>query len=150
MIKIKLILFVSTLLFLTSCSTFKRAEKKFENGEFDSAIDLYQQALKKDDNLAQALFSIAESYRLSNRLEAAEPYYKASIDSGYTEDEVYYNYSLSLKANSNYDKAKEVLENYLIDANNPEIKRLAEFQLKNLYNIDEILEDQTFYTVKKI
>ncbi len=150
MIKIKFILFASTLLFLVSCSTFKRAEKKFEKGEFDSAIDLYEQALKKDDNPAQALFSIAESYRLSNRLEVAEPYYKASIDSGYTEDEVFYNYSLSLKANSNYDKAKEVLENYLLEANNPEIKRLAEFQLKNLYNIDEILEDQTFYTVKNL
>jgi outer membrane protein OmpA-like peptidoglycan-associated protein/tetratricopeptide (TPR) repeat protein len=150
LIKIKFILFASTLLFLVSCSTFKRAEKKFEKGEFDSAIDLYEQALKKDDNPAQALFSIAESYRLSNRLEVAEPYYKASIDSGYTEDEVFYNYSLSLKANSNYDKAKEVLENYLLEANNPEIKRLAEFQLKNLYNIDEILEDQTFYTVKNL
>ena len=148
--KIKHILYTSTLLFLISCSTFKRAEKKFEKGEFDSAIDLYQQALKKNDNPAQALFSIAESYRLSNRLEIAEPYYSAAIDSGYAEDEVYYNYSLSLKANSNYDKAKEVLESYLLDANNPEIKRLAEFQLKNLYNIDEILEDQTFYTVKNL
>lgn len=128
--KIKYILFTSALLFLVSCSTFKRAEKKFEKGEFDSAIDLYQQALKKNDNAAQALFSIAESYRLSNRLEIAEPYYKASIDSGYTEDEVFYNYSLSLKANSNYDKAREVLESYLLDANNPEIKKLAEFQLK--------------------
>ena len=148
--KIKHILYTSIFLFLISCSTFKRAEKKFEKGEFDSAIDLYQQALKKNDNPAQALFSIAESYRLSNRLEIAEPYYSAAIDSGYAEDEVFYNYSLSLKANSNYDKAKEVLESYLVDANNPEIKRLAEFQLKNLYNIDEILEDQTFYTVKNL
>ncbi|WMN12919.1 OmpA family protein [Marivirga salinae] len=148
--KIKYILFASTLLFLVSCSTFKRAEKKFEKGEFDSAIDLYEQALKKDDNSAQALFSIAESYRLSNRLEIAEPYYSAAIDSGYTEDEVFYNYSLSLKANSNYDKAKEVLENYLLQANNPEIKKLAEFQLNNLNNIDDILEDQTFYTVKNL
>lgn len=148
--KIKHILLASTFLFLVSCSTFKRAEKKFENGEFDSAIDLYEQALKKDDNPAQALFSIAESYRLSNRLEIAEPYYSAAIDSGYAEDEVFYNYSLSLKANSNYDKAKEVLENYLLEANNPEIKKLAEFQLKNLYNIDEILEDQTFYTVNNL
>ena len=144
------ILFISSFLLFNACSVFKKAEKKFEKGEFDSAIDLYQQALKKNDNPAQALFSIAESYRLSNRLEIAEPYYSAAIDSGYAEDEVFYNYSLSLKANSNYDKAKEVLESYLIEANNPEIKRLAEFQLKNLYNIDEILEDRTFYTVKNL
>ncbi len=150
MIRIKFIFFAATLTFLVSCSTFKKAEKKFEKGEFDSAIDLYQQALKKDDNAAQALFSIAESYRLSNRLEIAEPYYSAAIDSGYAEDEVYYNYSLSLKANSNYDKAQEVLENYLLESNNPEIKRLAEFQLRNLNNIDDILEDQTFYTVKNL
>jgi outer membrane protein OmpA-like peptidoglycan-associated protein/tetratricopeptide (TPR) repeat protein len=148
--KIKSILFASTLLFVISCSPFKRAERKFEKGEFDSAIDLYEQALRKGDNAAPALFSIAESYRLSNRLEIAEPYYRASIDSGYTEDEVFYNYSLSLKANSNYDKAKEVLENYLPQANNAEIKKLAEFQLKNLYNINDILEDQTFYTVKNL
>ncbi|HET8860781.1 OmpA family protein [Marivirga sp.] len=148
--RIKNVLFAIVLIFQLACSPFKKAEKKFEKGEFDIAIDLYQKALEKNENPSEALFSIAESYRLSNRLEIAEPYYKAAIDSGYTEDEVFYNYSLSLKANSNYDKAEEVLENYLLEANNPEIKRLAEFQLNNLNNIDEILEDQTFYTVKNL
>jgi outer membrane protein OmpA-like peptidoglycan-associated protein/tetratricopeptide (TPR) repeat protein len=144
------ILIFITFLFLNACSVYKKAEKKFEKGEFNSAINLYKQAVKKNDNAAQALFKTAESYRLSNRLEISAPFYEAAIDSGYREDEVFYNYALALKSNSAYKEAKEVLENYLPNANNPEIKRLAEFQLKNLYNIDEILEDQTFYTVKNL
>ncbi|SMG33987.1 WD40-like Beta Propeller Repeat [Marivirga sericea] len=144
------LIIIGFLLLFNSCSVYKKAEKKFEKGEFNSAINFYKQAVEKNDNAAQALFYTAESYRLSNRLEIAAPYYEAAIESGYQEDEVFYNYALALKANSDYKNAKEVLESYLLKANNPEIKRLAEFQLKNLYNIDEILEDQTFYTVKNL
>ncbi|WNB17392.1 OmpA family protein [Marivirga arenosa] len=144
------IFLIFTFSIVNACSVYKKAEKKFEKGEYNSAIDLYQSAIRKNENAAQALFYTAEAYRLSNRLEIAAPYYEAAIDSGYQEDEVYYNYALSLKANSNYKKAKEVLESYLPNANNDEFKKLADFQLNNLYNIDEILEDQTFYTVKNL
>lgn len=126
------------------------AEKKFAKGEYNTAIKLYEQAVKKEDHAAQALFSIAESYRLSNRLEISAPYYKESIDKGYTEDKVYYNYALALKANSDYTGSREVLEQYLLNASNPEIKELAELQLNNLYNIEDILEDKSFYTVKNL
>jgi outer membrane protein OmpA-like peptidoglycan-associated protein/tetratricopeptide (TPR) repeat protein len=147
----KIIFLFSTVFFLlNSCSVYKKAEKKFEKGEFNSAIGFYKEAVKKKDHAAEALFFTAESYRLSNRLEIAVPYYAAAIDSGYQEDEVYYNYALALKANSDYKNAKDVLENYLLNATEPEIRRLAEFQLENLYNIEEILEDQTFYTVKNL
>jgi len=148
--KVLYTIFIVSFAFLSACSVYKKAEKKFEKGEYNSAIKFYKQAVKKNDHAAESLFYTAEAYRLSNRLEIAAPYYEAAIDSGYQEDKVFYNYALALKSNSDYKNAKKVLENYLPQANNPEIKRLAEFQLKNLYNIDDILEDQTFYTVKNL
>lgn len=139
-----------TATFCLSCSVYKKAEKKFEQGEYDVAIELYQQAIKKSEQTAGAYYHTAESYRLSNRLEIATPYYKAAIDSGYSQDKVFYNYALALKANANYEKAEEVLEQYLLISTDPAIKELAELQLQNLYNIEEILEDQTFYSVNNL
>ena len=97
------------LITLNACSVYKKAEKKFEKGEYDVAIDFYKKAIDEDvEHRAQALFYTAESYRLSNRLEIAAPYYKAAIDAGMTTPEVYYYYARSLKANGNYDEARRV------------------------------------------
>ena len=52
-------------LFLTSCSAYKQGTKSFEAGEYQVAIDNF----KKVNGNPLANFYIAESYRLSNRLE---------------------------------------------------------------------------------
>jgi outer membrane protein OmpA-like peptidoglycan-associated protein len=139
------------LITLNACSVYKKAEKKFEKGEYDVAIDFYKKAIDEDDeHRAQALFYTAESYRLSNRLEIAAPYYKSAIDAGMTTPEVYYYYARSLKANGNYDEARRVLEVNMLDVAQDEIRDLMRDELENLDNINEILEDSSLYTANNL
>jgi peptidoglycan-associated lipoprotein len=142
--------FFASLIILTSCSVYKRAEKKFDRGEYDLAIDLYKEAIDKADNPGEAYFKIGKSYSLSNRLDIAGPYFEEAIEQGYTKDEAYYNYALALKANGQYDEATRILEQYLPNAENPKYEELARLQLGNLDNIDEILEDESYYVVKNL
>jgi len=148
---LRLTLLIFLIVSLNACSVYKKAEKKFEKGEYDIAIDFYKKAIEEDDeNKAQALFYTAESYRLSNRLEIAAPYYKAAIDAGMTTPEVYYDYARSLKANANYEEARRVLEVNMLDVEQDEIRDLMRSELDNLDNINEILEDSSLYTVNNL
>lgn len=138
------------MLFLTSCSVYKKAEKKFDRGEYDLAINYFDKAIKSEDQAEKAYYFMAESYRLSNRLEIASPFYKKAIDLDFGDEMIYYNYALSLKANANYTLAKEVLESYMLEATDEEVKQLVTLELKNLYNIDEIIEDKSYYTINSL
>ncbi|PTB96785.1 hypothetical protein C9994_05835 [Marivirga lumbricoides] len=135
---------------LAACSVSKKAEKKFDNGEYDLAIGLYESVIKKEEQPAEAYYYLAESYRLSNRLEIATPYYKKAIELDYDQEMIYYNYALSLKANANYEAAEQVLQEYMLEATDPKVKELVEHELDNLNNIDEILEDESYYTVNPL
>ena len=104
------ILFLS-ILYLASCSAgklaMKKGDKKFKYGEYDYSIDYFSKAVKHDFRQGEANFKIGEAYRLSNRLKEAEPFYKASIDNNFDEEEVNYYYGLALKSNEKYDVAKQ-------------------------------------------
>jgi outer membrane protein OmpA-like peptidoglycan-associated protein len=141
---------VICILFLTSCSVYKKAEKKFDKGEYDLAIDYFEKASKKGDQAYNAYYYIAESYRLSNRSEIASPYYKKALEQGFEDEMIHYNYALSLKANANYNLAKEVLEKYKLEATDERVKQLVDAELKNLYNINEIIEDKSYYTINPL
>ena len=64
-------------LLLSGCATTgaTKADKRFEQGEYEPAIALYKADVAKGKNAAQANFRIGEALRLSNRLDQAEPYY---------------------------------------------------------------------------
>jgi len=146
------LIFIYILIFiLAGCSVYKKAEKKFEQGEYDVAIDYYKKVIdQQDEETPQSLYKTAEAYRLSNRLEIATPYYKAAIEAGYTNPEAYYYYARGLKANSNYEKAREVLEQAFFDVEDGTTKDLIRTELDNLDDIDEILEDSSLYTVNNL
>ena len=78
------------LILLPSCSLKKgplrKANKKFDVGEYELAIDLYHKAIKKGKSIGEANFLIGESYRVSNRLKEALPYYEAAIRNRYKEE----------------------------------------------------------------
>ncbi|UOQ73416.1 hypothetical protein [Hymenobacter cellulosilyticus] len=68
---------------LSSCATtgnVSKADKRFARGEYETAIELYKADVAKGKNVAMANYRVAESYRLSNRIEQAEGYYKAALD----------------------------------------------------------------------
>ena len=110
--------------FLGACSAAKRAEKSFENGEYNSAILMYEKSAKPDD--PEMNFKLAEAYRKSNRIDDAEPYYLASLNGGIQEESANYYYAASLKANQKFDQAKKVLEDYVSKI--PQVEHIGSYK----------------------
>ncbi len=142
------VLVVVCLPLLVACSALKKADKSFANGEYNSAILLYQKALKPDD--PESNFKLAEAYRRSNRLHDAEPFYLAAINAGTEEEVAYYHYAAALKANQKYEEAKRVLNNYLNSANDDQVIAMANMELANIQRITGVKEKVNYYRVKNL
>jgi len=137
-------LWICTLLLIgvSSCKSLQeKGNDQYLSGEYQYAINTFAQILADDPNNKEANQIIAESYRLSNRVEDAAPYYQKLIEEEPT-FESYYRLGLSLKAQGKNDEAKEALkkakeyttdENYLAETQrNIEAIRLAD-GLQNYY-----------------
>ena len=59
---------------LIACSAEKKAHKSFRLGKYQNSIDQYKKIAGNSNN-GRANYFIAESYRVSNRIKEAEPYY---------------------------------------------------------------------------
>ncbi|HEX8038156.1 MAG TPA: tetratricopeptide repeat protein, partial [Chryseosolibacter sp.] len=66
---------VIVLVLLAGCSAEKKATKAFRLGKYQTTIDIFKQALAKNPDDGRANYFVAESYRLSNRLKEAAPFY---------------------------------------------------------------------------
>ena len=131
--------------FITACSVAKTTEKSFDKGEFNAVI---QKADKVQDPLAN--FKIAESYRMSNRIKDATPFYQASIDGGIDDEAAHYYYGYSLKENGKYEEAVKALEKYLNIAEDDRYISLAERELSKIDKIEEIKNAESYYRVKNL
>ncbi|MDN4166109.1 OmpA family protein [Cytophagales bacterium LB-30] len=133
-----------------ACSPLKRAEKKFERGEYDIAINYYESLAGKKSFSKMANYYAAESYRLSNRIHQAAPYYQAAIEAGFRDEGAMVYYAFALKAIGEYDAAKEQLENYLDSAEDKAYITLAENELYNLKRLNEIRAKKNYFEVKNL
>jgi peptidoglycan-associated lipoprotein len=130
---------IAGILFLFSCGS---VYKTMEKGDFDLIIAKYSETIDRND--PEINYQVAEAYRLSNRIQEAEPFYKKAVEKGVVEQDAYYYYARSLKANQKYDKAKEVLEKYVPRVSNVKVKALMENEIQNLSSV-EALENATNY-----
>lgn len=128
----------------------KKADKRYDLGEYEVAIDIYHKALTKSDDLGYINFKIGESYRVSNRLKKALPYYQAAINNGYTEDEAYYYLAQTLKANEKYDEALAIYDKLSLNAVNADYKALATSESGDIGNIKRILDTKNYFRVKNL
>jgi outer membrane protein OmpA-like peptidoglycan-associated protein len=98
------------LLVVSSCKSLQeKGNDQFLSGQYQYAISTYSQILADDPENTEANKVIAESYRLSNRIEKAGPYYEKLVE----EDpsfENYYRLGLSLKAQEKTEEAKAAFE----------------------------------------
>lgn len=145
--KLNFLFILTFLLTLGACSPSKKAQKKFETGQYDVAINYYQQALEKGKEPATHNFYIAESFRLSNRLDKALDYYKAALEEGIEEEEAEIYYGLALKVNGEYKKAEEQLRRYVKEGTNFDYLNIARNELKNLEVLNRLEEKKSWYEV---
>lgn len=144
------VLLMSTIFFLFSCSALKQGIKKYELGQYDIAINHFDRAIGKKGPAPRANFLAAESYRLSNRIEKAAPYYQAALEQGVTEEEALFYAAFALKANGEYGQAREQLEKYLESGKNREYISWARKEIRNLRYITDLLEKDSYYDVRHI
>lgn len=133
---------------LCACGSMKKAEKSFSNGEYNSAILMYEKSLKPDD--PDTNFKLAEAYRKSNRLADAEPYYLASINAGTSEEAAYYYYAAALKANQKFDEAQKTLETYLDKGEDEQTVSMAQKELANIERLTVVKEKVNYFRVKNL
>ncbi len=95
---------------LGSCtSLFQKGQNQFQSGEYDLAINTFQRVLEDEPDNKQANLFVAESYRLSNRIEKSSAYYEKLIEDEET-FENYFRLGQSYKSQGDYDKAQEAYE----------------------------------------
>lgn len=124
-----------------------KLKKSFENGEYESAISELKEDLEDDPDSPSTNYYLAESYRMSNRIYEASPYYAKAIEGGFSDDEMELHYAKSLKANENYEGAKKVLTDYLGYATVEKFLDRAKNELNNLDKLENIQLDVRKITV---
>lgn len=143
---------LGAVIILSACKTAsfyaKKAEKHYTEGRYEFAIQNYQQALEKGAPKAEMNFKIAESYRLSNRLAASKPYYKDALDNGISDQSAYFYYGMSLKANGEYESAKDYLSAYVKTSKDRRYQKLAQYEAKKIDMIQDLPFVKWSYTVK--
>ena len=148
--RISLLLLIASAVFATSCSALKQGIKKYELGQYDVAINHLDRAIGKSGAAPRANFLAAESYRLSNRIEEAAPYYRAALEQGVTEEEAKFYYAFALKANGEYEPARAQLEKYLETGRNQYYINWARKEVRNLRYISDLLGKESYYEVKDV
>lgn len=144
-----LISFFSLLLF-SSCGIEKKASKSFELGQYQSSIDLYNRVLEKNSDDARANYYIAEAYRMSNRPDQSVPYYEKALAKGLNNDSIALHYALALKANAEYEKARQVLAEKVPTITEEVYRARAEEEYASLQKIEEVQKKESYYKIKNL
>jgi len=122
----------------SAMQAYKQGVRQFEQGEYDLAIKSLQKAAegKGAAEPARLNYLLAESYRLSNRLQQAAPFYQKAIEGGLAEADAKLHYAYSLKAAGRYADALQQLDQYV--QTNPANKVTAEKAQRELATLRAI------------
>jgi outer membrane protein OmpA-like peptidoglycan-associated protein/tetratricopeptide (TPR) repeat protein len=91
----------------SSCtSLYQKGQNQFQAGDYQLAINTFSKILEEEPENKQANFYVAESYRLTNRIEQSKAYYEKVAEEEETFD-TFYRLGQSLKSQGEYEKAKE-------------------------------------------
>ena len=134
------------LVILSACGSL---EKSINRGEYDDVIRRYA-TTDPQKNDSEINYQIAEAFRKSNRLAEAVPFYEAAIDQGHDDETAVFHYARALKANQQYDKAETVLQTYVKDGSNDQVMALADKELTNLNNVDNLTKKDNYYRIKNL
>jgi len=148
--KVRGVVVLSILIIIQACSPEKKAMKSFRYGKYESVISYYKGVLRKEPANGPANYYVAESYRLSNRIKEAEPFYAKAGGRGVNSDSVKLFYAKSLQANSKYDEARAVLTSLESTTKDEKLKDRATKELYGLNYLDKLAEKPSYYKIKNL
>lgn len=124
--------------------------KSFRYGKYESVISYYKGVLRKEPGNGNANYYVAESYRLSNRIKEAEPFYAKAGGRGINSDSVKLLYAKSLQANSKYSEARAVLETLESGTKDENLKDRARNEIDGLNYLEKLSEKKSYYKIKNL
>lgn len=127
---------------------YNKGVKEFDKEEYSTAIEHFEQALEHGAPPKNADFYLAESYRLSNRIHEAEPYYRKTIEEGSTDEHAHFYYGYAMKAAGNYEGAEKQFKKYVQNGTNFDYINRAKHELKNLEDLKKIANKTTSFEVR--
>lgn len=134
---------------LSSCGSEKKIQKAYNLGKYQPVINYYKKSLATNPNDGRANYYVAESYRLSNRLKEAAPYYEKAGGRGFDKDSITFYYSQCLKAAGQYDEARAQLTKLISQADGT-LKDRASLELDGLDYIENLSKKENYYKVKNL
>ncbi|MEY4383333.1 MAG: hypothetical protein RI995_875 [Bacteroidota bacterium] len=148
------IFLVVCFLLLISCNgveqVYKKGQSHFEKGEYELAIQLLKPLAEKGYEPLMTNFLIAESYRLSNRIQFSAPFYQKSKLAGNSDKLISYRLAYAAKANGNYEEEKNQLQAFIASKPVKNIRTRAEIELEQLDEIAALANKKTPVEVENI
>jgi peptidoglycan-associated lipoprotein len=141
---------LSIFILLVACSADKKMQKAFKYGKYQKVIDHYSDVLKKDPNNGTANYYVAESYRQSNRIKEAEPFYAKAKAPKQNSDSVQLYYAKSLQANGKYDQARDQLNDLEANSENEAMRKRASKELAGLNGITQLDQKESYYKIRNL
>ncbi|HLU89227.1 MAG TPA: OmpA family protein [Cyclobacteriaceae bacterium] len=132
------IIFIS-FLYVHCTSLQQKAQNQFAAGEYQMVINSYAEILEENPDDPEANFYVAESFRLSNRIENASPYYEKLLEKE-ASFENYYWKGKSLKDQGQYKEAIEAYEAAKDHTQQDSLVNLADRQISNIRQIESITD----------
>ena len=129
-------------------SDVKRADRYFAEEHFQSALDLYLSAEKKNKKDSLLELKIGKTYYQLKQYENATIWYgKHLIHANHMPDNELYHYAEALRSSNKYEEAIRYYKLY--QALQPDDTKVIE-KIWRLKNIQFLMEDSILYTIKKI
>ena len=122
--------------------------ERYENEEYDLAAHDLQQAVTYGAPKKNSYYTIAESYRKSNRLHLAEEYYRKAIEAGCDEDNALFYLGLAMKANGNYLGAQSQFKKFLKEGYDETLLLRAKEEINAIDQIMAVGFRKDFYKVR--
>ncbi len=135
---------------ISGCSPETKMLKNFKYGNFETVIAYYQNVLKSQPNNGKANYYIAESYRQSNRIKQAEPYYQKAGGPGINKDSVLFYLAKSQQANAKYAEAAQTLETIRTTTTVEAVRDRANKELAGLAYLDDLNTRKSYYRIKNL
>ncbi len=127
----------------------RKADENFQILNYGEAIDLYKDVLRKDTGNVNIICKIANSYRLSNRTNEAESWYRKAIysDSVNVESDYIFQFAQTLSCNLKYPEALRWYR-YYRKIKPSDTKAIQ--AIRSLENMSGLYRDSVFYDVKPL
>lgn len=116
---------------------FKKAKQNFEVGEYEWTIREVKPLAQRNYKAKETNYFVAESYRLSNRIQYATPFYLIAKEKGYDDKNINLHLAYAAKANGKYADARKYLKEFIDSKPSRELVVKAEIELENLPAVEE-------------